>query len=311
MTALRTSSGDVSVDRRLDYVEVMLAEGDFLAALEIMQDAMVRVPDWIAGWVRLGEIAVKGGQTEVAQDAFEKALVLDPADHFGASLRLDLLRPISLTDRSPAAHVASLFDQYAPKFESSLLEKLGYRVPELLAARLPDQLGNVLDLGCGTGLMGQAILGRFERLTGYDLSKGMLNEAKRKGIYDVLEQKDLLDLEAPQERFDLIVAADVFIYIGALERVVSWVAGAISQNGIFAFTVEEGHERGYTLLDSHRYAHSEAYLRSLLSSAGFAAFDIQKSVLRKDRGEEIKGLVVMARGLRSSKDSAGEGLEFA
>lgn len=311
MSILRTSSGDVSVDRRLDYAELMCAENDFGAACEILEDAMSRVPDWVAGWVRLGEIATKAGKSDRAKEAFEKALALDPADHFGASLRLDLLRPVSLTDRSPAAHVASLFDQYAAKFETSLVQKLGYRVPELLASVLPEQLGKVLDLGCGTGLMGQAIEGRFSEIIGYDLSKGMLAEARRKGIYQRLEQKDLLALELTDERFDLIVAADVFIYIGALERVISWVADALAPNGIFAFTVEEGHEKGYTLLESHRYAHSESYLRGMLEAAGFGSFEIRATTLRKDRGADVRGLVVIAQGVRRAHDSAGEDFEFA
>ncbi len=311
MSILRTSSGDVSVDRRLDYVELMCAENDFAAAYEIMNDAMSRVPDWVAGWVRLGEISVKADKVDAAKFAFEQALALDPADHFGASLRLDLLRPVTLTDRSPAAHVASLFDQYAAKFETSLVQKLGYRVPDLLASVLPEQLGRVLDLGCGTGLMGQAIKGRYSELTGYDLSNGMLAEAKRKGIYNRLEQKDLLALDLTDERYDLIVAADVFIYIGALERVISWVADALAPNGIFAFTVEEGHEKGYTLLESHRYAHSEAYLRGMLDAAGFESFEVRQTTLRKDRGTEIRGLVVIAQGLRRALDSAGEDFEFA
>lgn len=311
MNTLRTSSGDVIVDRRLGYVEMMCNEGDFAAARELMREAMARVPDWVAGWVRLGEIAAKAGAAEHAQAAFEQALNLDPEDHFGASLRLDLLRPVTLTDRSPAAHVTSLFDQYAAKFETSLVDKLGYRIPELLASLLPSHLGKVLDLGCGTGLMGQAISGRFDEIAGYDLSSGMLAEAKRKGIYQRLEQKDLLELELTDERFDLIVAADVFIYIGALEKVISWVAGALAPNGIFAFTVEEGHERGYTLLETHRYAHSKVYLDELLNAAGFKRFDVRPTTIRKDRGEEIRGLVVIARGVRNALDSAGEDFEFA
>lgn len=311
MNTLRTSSGDVIVDRRLGYVEMMCNEGDFAAARELMREAMARVPDWVAGWVRLGEIAARAGEAEHAQAAFEQALSFDPEDHFGASLRLDLLRPVTLTDRSPAAHVTSLFDQYAAKFETSLVDKLGYRIPELLASLLPSHLGKVLDLGCGTGLMGQAISGRFDEIAGYDLSSGMLAEAKRKGIYQRLEQKDLLELELTDERFDLIVAADVFIYIGALEKVISWVAGALAPNGIFAFTVEEGHERGYSLLKSHRYAHSKVYLDELLNAAGFERFDVRPTTIRKDRGEEIRGLVVIAHGVRNALDSAGEDFEFA
>jgi predicted TPR repeat methyltransferase len=93
----------------------------------------------------------------------------------------------------PSAFVEALFDEYAPNFDVSLVEKLGYRVPELLAAAIEAQAPGrrfvrAIDLGCGTGLMGEQLRASVGDLIGYDISAEMLAQADAKGIYDRLER---------------------------------------------------------------------------------------------------------------------------
>jgi Predicted methyltransferase (contains TPR repeat) len=197
----------------------------------------------------------------------------------------------------PSAFVETLFDQYAPGFEEALVEKLDYRAPQLLAAELARPFGRVLDLGCGTGLMGLELREGAAWLEGWDISAEMLREAEAKGIYDRLEKRDLSALEPAFEAWDLITAADVFAYLGALEQIVGWVAAALAPGGRFAFTVEahDGAE-AYVLRESRRYAHAETHLNALMSEAGFET-RIRRAVLRRDRGAPIEGLVVQARKL--------------
>ena len=75
----------------------------------------------------------------------------------------------------PQAYVARLFDDYAPRFDAHLIESLAYRAPALIADALDSaapgrRFAHALDIGCGTGLMGQAVRGRVDHLTGVDLS---------------------------------------------------------------------------------------------------------------------------------------------
>lgn len=292
MRPVAMSSGDLIADRRAEYAEALLPD-DPVAACDLYAQALELVPGWAAGWFRLGEIRAEAG-IEGGAEAFEAAIAADPQDRLGASLRRDLLRDRSLSDAMPSAFVETLFDQYAAGFEASLVGKLNYRAPELLARGLSGPFGRVLDLGCGTGLMGAELRAEAAWLEGWDISGEMLREAEGKAIYDRLDKRDLSELAPVEAAWDLITAADVFAYLGALEQIVGWVAMALAPSGRFAFTVElhEGAE-AYVLRDSRRYAHSAPHLAALLAEAGFEA-RIGQAVLRMDRGAPIHGLVVHA-----------------
>ncbi|MBD3786963.1 MAG: methyltransferase domain-containing protein [Sphingomonadales bacterium] len=295
MTPLQFSSGDLIADRRADYAEGLLAAGEAQAAADLYAQALEIAPAWVAGWYRLGEIRADHGLPGAAE-AFEAALALDPADTLGAALRRDLLRARPAADTMPAAFVEALFDQYAAGFDHALVETLDYCAPQLLRAGLAGRFCRALDLGCGTGLMGAELRGVCDWLEGWDISAEMLREAAAKGLYDRLEKADLGALAPPDAAWDLITAADVFIYLGALERIVAWAALVLVPGGVFAFTTEAHDGEGPMILrESRRYAHAEGYLRDLLAQAGFGAVQISRAVLRRDRGEDVAGFVVLSR----------------
>ncbi len=300
MAGMLFSSGDPTADRRASYAETMVHLGDMDAAIQVLEGALEIAPDWAAGWFRLGEFHDLVGETEAAVAAWNRAVALDPSDPFGAGLKRDLARAVPVSETMPPAFVELLFDQYAPRFETSLVERLDYRGPEEIIAALAragfDRAPRALDLGCGTGLMGAALRDRCGWLEGYDLSAGMLAEAEAKGVYDRLEKQDIAELNLGGVPFDLIVAADVFAYLGALERVVGWCAGMLAPGGRLVFTVEEG-TAGVVLRESRRFAHGREYIATLLADAGFASVATVPCVVRMDRGAPIASLCVVASGL--------------
>src|SRR5690606_2617326 len=116
------------------------------------------------------------------------------------------------------------------------------------------------------------------------------------GIYDQLDKADLHDFSHGGPRPDLVTAADVFMYLGALEGIFSTVSRLLSEDGLFAFSVEElavGDSFGLRL--SRRYAHSEAYLHRALSASGLEAISVRRENIRDDRKEPVGGLIVVAR----------------
>jgi predicted TPR repeat methyltransferase len=293
------SSGDLAADRRAGYAEMLFGSGDHAAAAELMLQALELAPGWALGWFRLGEMQEAAGALDQAAEAWSTALKLDPADRPGAALRLTLIGKGSRTDAPPSAFVEALFDQYADDFDRSLVEKLGYRVPELLTRAIGTisarRFRLALDLGCGTGLMGEKLRPFVERLEGFDISAQMLKKARARGVYDRLEKADLQHFSYGGEKADLATAADVFMYVGALEGVVRAVAGLLAPGGLFAFSVEElAGEGDFLLQPSRRYAHSQAYVRGMLDRAGLRVLWLQEEIIRLDRNEPVAGLIVVA-----------------
>lgn len=297
---LDTSSGDLLADRRADYAEMLLGSGEPGPAAELMLGALEMAPGWAMGWFRLGEFHEAAGDADAAAEAWRMALKLDPADRAGAALKLALVGGVDAADAPPSAFVEALFDQYAEKFDHALVETLGYRVPEFLAEAIAAQgcgrFALVLDLGSGTGLMGESIRSVCDRLEGYDISAEMLRKARAKGVYDRLVKADLQSLDYDGDEADLVTAADVFMYVGALEGIVATVAGMLTQDGLFVFSVEKLAEgEGFQLQPSRRYAHAEDYVRRVLAEAGLVSVSLEEKIIRHDRNEPVIGLIVVAR----------------
>jgi predicted TPR repeat methyltransferase len=300
------SSGDVIADRRADYARMLAEGGDFEAAAELIEQALEIVPGWAAGWFRLGEYREKGGLAAAAQ-AYRQVLVLEPGDVFGASLKLALLGAGAVPDRPPSRYVEGLFDDYAAKFDTALVEKLDYSVPGKLAALVSayGPFANVVDLGCGTGLFGAEIRDRAERLEGFDLSLNMLAKAREKHLYDHLGQADLsLSVEKSglfsdglgRGRADLVSAADVLMYLGSLETVFPLVTALLKPAGLFAFSVEDaGEDETFRLRDSLRYAHSELYATALCARHGLTLVESENTVIRMDAGKPVRGILFLSR----------------
>lgn len=200
----------------------------------------------------------------------------------------------------PRSYVTALFDNYAGHFDEHLTGKLAYRIPALLDAALRRHLGDnqhdTLDLGCGTGLFGPLLRPHSRTLTGIDLSEKMLEKARERQLYDTLACAELSAyLSQAGAQFDLIVAADVFVYIGDLEPVFRHAGTALRAHGVFAFSVEAGERSGYTLAPSHRYAHSLDYIRALAAAGGFAVLEVQTQAGRNDHNADITAHTVVLR----------------
>jgi predicted TPR repeat methyltransferase len=299
------SSGDVIADRRAGYARALAESGDFAAAADLMHQALDLVPHWAAGWDLLGGYREKAGDVAGAISAWRHLEALDDDGVFAAGLKLAAHGAASAGEGTATSYVEALFDQYAPRFENALLQTLGYRVPELLdtllagvmAERAIAGFAEALDLGCGTGLMGERLRGRVSYLEGIDLSAAMVAETGRKGIYDRLAKAELVAfLNGYTGAVDLITAADVFIYCGALPPVLAAASRAMRPGGLLAFSLEahEGPEPVF-LRPSLRYAHNGEATRDAIAAAGLELLCFDRATLRQDRGAPIEGLLVVAQ----------------
>lgn len=255
----------------------------------------------LVGWENLGEVREQLGKLPAALDAYTRALALSPSSerlaYKCAVLRGE--RPL----QSPDDYVRKVFNDLAPEFDHHLVESLGYRLPYDLQEYLADLLVQsaslaVLDLGCGTGLAGVNIKPWAKELVGVDLASRMLDQARQRGVYDQLLEAPLQQvLENSQSaRWDLLIAADVFIYVGDLSTIFVQAQRVLRPQGRLIFSVETTDDPlDYELRSSGRFAHSPSALRSLLQVAGFEVVVEKRIPLRRERDEMLEGLVVVAK----------------
>ncbi|AEG91577.1 tetratricopeptide repeat protein [Ramlibacter tataouinensis] len=298
-------------------------------AVALLDEALAQEPGDAGAWGHRATALAELGRLEQALDSVDRSLALEPRSGRGWGLRGNLLKDLGRPDEAiaafeqavalghevdlhryflaglrgqaaapapPRAYVELLFDGYADGFDQHLVRRLGYRAPEVLAQPLRAAGGgavdSALDLGCGTGLCAPLLRPLARRLTGVDLSAGMLARARTLGLYDELVQADLAEhLQATGARHDLVVAADVFVYVGALGAVFAGAARVLRPGGVFAFSVEEatgGAE--LELRPSLRYAHAEGGLRRLAATHGFEVMRALRQPIRHEQGHPIAGL---------------------
>lgn len=295
------SSGDLTADRRFAYAMNYKAAGDLAAAAELVEQALERAPGWAAGWFALGDLMEATGRRESAVRAFRQSLSLDAADEAGAGARLARLGEMRADGAMTSAHVAALFDDYAPRFEQSLVGDLSYRGPSLLLDALRQvrtslTFGRTLDLGCGTGLAGEAFQHVCTEIDGVDLSDAMLAQARHKQIYRRLEKADVAIFlrEQADKSADLILAADVFVYIGDLSAIFREISRVLTPGGLFAFSAQRHDgEHPFVLGQDMRYAHAPTGIEFWARSAGLALRYRNQEWARMDRGAPSPGMIVV------------------
>jgi predicted TPR repeat methyltransferase len=252
------------------------------------------------------------GDRDGAVAAFAAARDADREDYHGARLHLARLGVGEATPSMTGVYVRRLFDQHAPDFDTALVERLEYRGPELLleAVRtikgMPLRLGSVLDLGCGTGLGGAAFRPSCDWLVGVDISPGMIEQARAKGLYDRLVVSDLLEFLVAESgaSHHLALAADVFVYCSDLAPIAIAVAKVLAPGGLFAFTVETHDDPGVRLQGTLRYAHSPAHVREAIAAAGLELRQLTAASTRNEKGAPVSGLLVVASTPPSSPSNA-------
>lgn len=298
------SSGDLMADRRFEFARDLQLKGDLPAAADLLMQAIELAPDFTSAWFTLAGIREELGERNAAIAAFQKARASDANDRHGAGLRLMRLGAEPVSDM-PQAYVKTLFDQYAPRFESSLVDELGYRGPKLLfgavlsvraAARKPALFKRAIDLGCGTGLAASAFAKSVDHFIGVDLSPRMIERSRATGLYAELEVADMLQgLRArPDGCADLILAADAMVYVAELAPVLAEAARVLAPGGLLAFTAETHDGEGIVIGQGLRYAHAAAYVRAAVESAGLELPLLEDRSARNEDHAPVPGLVAVA-----------------
>ena len=302
---LFVSSGDLIADRRYKWALDHAARGDLHAAADILVQTVELAPRFATAWFALGAIRDVQGDRDAAVAAFTASSDSDPEDYHGARLHLARLGGGEATPAMTETYVRRLFDQHAPEFDQALRERLDYRGPELMlqavagvctALARPATFASMLDLGCGTGLAAEAFRASVQHLVGVDISPGMIQQAREKQLYQRLESAELVQfLQAERdESYDLIVAADVFVYVADLAPAISRIARVLTRDGLLTFTVETHSGTGVRLGHTLRYAHSGDHIRSVIDNAGLKPLRLSDASVRTEKGVPVPSLLVVA-----------------
>lgn len=274
----------------------------FEEAITHYRRAIELSPGSIGLQISMGHALCRMGRFDEAAVHYGEILQRDP-NEVRARHMLAACGGASMPDRADDAYIRKEFDDFSTSFDQKLAS-LGYRAPELLQRALQERLGSachdldLLDAGCGTGLYGERVRPFCSRLTGVDLSPGMLQVARRRGLYDELHEAELVAwLDAHPDAFDVVASADTLCYFGVLQDALHAAHSALRPGGWLFFTVEHHRETPSDFLLQHhgRYAHAEPYVRRVLADAGFQSVHIAHDTLRTEAGSPVHGLVVCAR----------------
>jgi predicted TPR repeat methyltransferase len=272
-----------------------------LAAFICQQRAAELAPCDAQMWYRLGELAHIVGRRDEARAAYERYFEQHAEDAEVAHLL------IALRDAAPPARMSDhairqLYARFAPFYDDNMTGDLEYRAPFLLQRAIAAALGDrrdlaILDLGCGTGLSGQALRPLARRLTGVDLSPAMIDRARARGVYDGLHVAEItafLRTEAAAGGdVDLIASCDALIYFGDLRQVVVPAALRLVRGGLLAITVERGDAHPWTLADSGRFTHHREHLVQAAAAARLSVVSVEDAVLRHEYGNPVQGLIAV------------------
>ncbi|CAM9139765.1 unnamed protein product [Scytosiphon promiscuus] len=344
-----SGSEDTDVLTRLGNLQVLRLDPE--SAVKTYERALAVDPSLSNVWFNLANAYLKLGQESEAARCLNEKLRLDPDTDAGVSAKYLLASlesdPGRLTVNDQVAYARELFDYYAPKYDDHMRKKLLYTGPRLLRKNMkevynatfqsfPEDIrashnGDVLsylngslailDLGCGTGLIGSWFKDYASKLVGVDVSPTMLDMATKKGCYHELRRGDVRTYLAAseEEQFELVVAAETLQYLGPLDTIVPDTFKVLKPGGFFAFTStnprdtrfafprrcthfhNDTHDdpeailEGYSLKADGTYAYRRAYLEQLARRSGYEIVTLKRHSTMVQRGEAAPGYMGVFR----------------
>jgi predicted TPR repeat methyltransferase len=320
----RLEAGRGGLLARLTLVKALQASDDHAGALTEAREAASLNPGVAVAAMALGEVLLALGAMPTAIAELQRALRLDPglerarfltgcawleAGEAAKALEIfegldptpdvqaRILRAQAIKDapRSDAGYVRHLFDQFSADYDARMMGQLAYAAPQILRDLadlvMPGRAAlRILDLGCGTGLVGAMFKARAARLDGIDLSPAMVAKARARGIYDSLMVGDIET--ALTGKYDLILAADTLVYLGDLAKLFGAVVGCLSPDGHFLFTTEAKDGEGFELGPKRRWRHGEAYIRDQAGRAGLSVAGLVAASPRTEANLPVPGFAV-------------------
>ncbi len=253
----------------------------------------------------LGVLCCDLGFRSEAEGHLRQCLACDPGDSRGAAILLAHLGAGDVPERATQAQLLSIYDVRSRFWD----RERSYFGATLVTEGLKRHAGaagrDILDMGCGTGLVGAAVRDLAHRLDGVDISPAMLEKAKAKGVYDQLFEADLQPFLAGHEKsYDVVLAAAALIHFGDLRPLFAATSRSLREEGVFIFTLflDETSTADYGVASLDRLAqsgcfrHTLHYVERLAAETGYSVLELQKAIHEHDQnGHPVSGILAVLR----------------
>ncbi|MCC7168016.1 MAG: tetratricopeptide repeat protein [Rhodospirillales bacterium] len=279
---------------------VLLDRGKAKAATKPLRRALDLEPSHVGALFNLGRAHEDLGQTKDALNRFRQCLDLDPADANGAARRIAHLKGGPVPERFSPEGVRAYYDLKAGLWDAGKTEERGYKGLAMIERAIEAALGatkglDILDAGCGTGLLGPILRRRAKWLVGLDLSPNMIAQARAKGMYDTLLAGDLINHFGSGPSYHLIAAGAVFIHFADLVPVLTAAKAALRPKGVIAFTVFTQDAPGVMPGETAFYRHNPAHVTEAAARAGLDLAYLAEDVHEVNEGVGLSALAVALR----------------
>ena len=285
-----------------DYIEAYNDLGIVFEKLNKSKEAAINFkkaieikPNYAEALFNMGRNLKVLGKFDEAGKFFDQVLKIYPEDHFGAILELAAMGKKNIPNKTPKKYMQSYYRTKSKGWDKQ--KKSTYQGHELIENAFKqtytkEEKMDILDLGCGTGSLVGFLRSYARRLVGVDLSSDMIVEAKKKGLYDTLHNKELdRYLEETSSQYDVVVAAAVMIHFFDLENTFALIRNSLKKNGKFIFSVFEGKKKDRELNSFLTYSHSNNYINTLADRLKFKINYKQSGVHEYHEGNPVDALI--------------------
>jgi predicted TPR repeat methyltransferase len=251
-----------------------------------------------------GILLARAGRPDGAKVCFERYLAGHPGEADAIAMLLGAVGG-ALPSRATHQQITQLYTLQAERWGQVAEAAGGYQGHRLVGDALTQlnvlPADTILDVGCGTGLVGELLRPQVRQLIGIDLSEPMLAQAREKNVYDGLHRGDLLEyLISHPQSCDIVVSAATLIHFGELNAVLEAVARCLRPRGLFVFTVfpndDDPSAVAVGTLNGQAqnccFRHGATYIARTAAAYGFTVQVSRREVHEYARKKAIPGLIV-------------------
>ena len=152
---------------------------------------------------------------------------------------------LDLKDAKNDNRLTEVYRDWAKKYDYDNDHVLGTvsqpKSVNLLSTRLKDKTAKIIDVGCGTGLVGEKLKAKdFINFDGLDISKDMLSIAKSRGYRNLFLGSLNKQLPVLDDAYDAAMCIGVFTHGHVSSDGFNELCRIVKPGGYVCFTVNEG-----------------------------------------------------------------------